>query len=62
MKRNLDIRLCFLPLFLMMVALLPACKKDGQNGAPTIKSVRAYKASPNDVQLSSNNPSCRTVL
>jgi len=62
MKRNLDIRLCFLPLFLMMVALLPACKKDAQNGAPTITSVRAYKASPNDVQLSSNNPSTDSTL
>jgi hypothetical protein len=27
MKKNLDIRLYLLPLFLMVVALLPACKK-----------------------------------
>ena len=30
MKKNLDIRLYLLPLFLMVVALLPACKKNNE--------------------------------
>jgi len=52
MKRFLDTRLYFLPLFLMMAALLPACKKTVENAAPpTITSVKSYLASPNDTVL-----------
>lgn len=55
MKRYLDTRACFLPLLLMMVALLPACKKnnDSNINPPSITSVRNYVASPNDTVLHS---------
>lgn len=40
--------LYFLPLFIMTVALIPACKKTVENGIPVISDVRNYTASPND--------------
>jgi len=46
-------RLGFLPLFLMMVALLPACKKNVESAPPVITGVRNYVASPNDTVLHS---------
>lgn len=45
-------RLYFLPLFVMMVAILPACKKDA-GGAPVITGVRNYVAAPNDTLIHS---------
>ncbi|MFI5136717.1 MAG: glycan-binding surface protein [Sphingobacteriales bacterium] len=64
MKRNLDIRLYFLPLFLMMVALMPACKKNIENSTtpPVITSVRLYHASGKDTLLSTGNPQTDTAL
>jgi len=58
MKKNLDIRLYFLPLLLMMVALLPGCKKnnEGSSNPPVITSVRMYHLSPKDTLLSTGNP------
>jgi len=58
MKRNLDIRLYLLPLFLMVVALLPACKKnnEGSSNPPVITSVRLYHLSPKDTLLSTGDP------
>jgi len=54
MKKFLDARLCLLPLLFAIVALLPACKKNGENAmAPAITSVRNYVASPNDTVLHS---------
>lgn len=54
MKKILDARLLFLPLLLMIVALLPACKKNGsENSPPVITGVRNYVASPNDTVLHS---------
>lgn len=56
MKRNLDIRLYFLPLIFAMVALLPACKKTNDNAAaPIVTSVRMYNPSPKDSLLSTGN-------
>ncbi|EHQ25978.1 glycan-binding surface protein [Mucilaginibacter paludis] len=52
MKRNLYLRLYFVPLFFVMVALLSACKKNADN-APIISGVRSYVASPNDTVLHS---------
>ncbi|SEM78517.1 hypothetical protein SAMN05192574_101804 [Mucilaginibacter gossypiicola] len=52
MKKKSYLRLCFLPLFLMAVALLPACKKDKNVSAPpVIANIRSYVASPNDTVL-----------
>ncbi len=45
-------RLRFLPLFFMIVAILPACKKHVVNG-PVITGVKNYVASPNDTTLHS---------
>ncbi|MES2276214.1 MAG: glycan-binding surface protein [Bacteroidota bacterium] len=57
MKKNLDARLCFLPLLLMIVALLPACKKNSDNTIPpVITSVRLYNPSPKDTLLSTGDP------
>jgi len=58
MKKKLYLSLCFLPLLLMIVALVPACKKnnDGSGAAPVVKSVRLYLASPNDVEISNGDP------
>ena len=58
MKKILNARLCLLPLFLMIVALLPACKKvnDSSNaGAPSITSVRLYHPSPKDTLIGTGN-------
>jgi hypothetical protein len=56
MKKVLDVRLCLLPLFFLMVALFPACKKIGSSGAaPSITSVRLYNPSPKDTLLSTGN-------
>jgi hypothetical protein len=58
MKRNLDIRLYLLPLFLMVVALLPACKKNNEGPSskpPVVTSVRLYHASGKDTLLSTGN-------
>ncbi len=48
MNKISNCRLYFLPLFIMMVALLPACKKNIENIIPVISDVRNYAASPND--------------
>ncbi|MEO6524266.1 MAG: glycan-binding surface protein [Mucilaginibacter sp.] len=58
MKKNLNLRLCLLPLLFAMVALLPACKKsnDSSNaGAPSITSVRLYHPSPQDTLIGTGN-------
>jgi hypothetical protein len=52
MKKKSYLCLFFLPLFVMIVALLPACKKNAENGAPpVISNIRSYVASPNDTVL-----------
>jgi hypothetical protein len=58
MKRTLDSRLLFLPLLLMIVALLAACKKEvtTNSAPPSITSVRMYNASPMDTLMSTGNP------
>ncbi|WP_183580707.1 glycan-binding surface protein [Mucilaginibacter sp. X5P1] len=58
MKRNLDIRLYFLPLFLMMAALMSACKKNNEVSStpPMITSVRMYRGPGIDTLLSTGNP------
>ena len=58
MKKFLDARLRFLPLLLIIVALLPACKKNSDNNImpPVITSVRLYNPSPKDTLLSTGNP------
>jgi len=49
--------MCLLPLLFAMVALLPACKKNNDNGAaPVITSVRINSPSPMDTILSTGNP------
>jgi hypothetical protein len=49
MNKILNRHLYFLPLFMMIVALLPACKKNiEKGGVPVISEVRNYAASPND--------------
>ena len=54
MKRILNPCLYFLPLLIMIVALVSACKKTTENGAPpVISSIRNYVASPNDTVLHS---------
>ncbi len=58
MKKILNARLCLLPLLLMIVALLPACKKinDSSNaGAPSITSIRLYHPSPKDTLIGTGN-------
>lgn len=58
MKKILNARLCLLLLLLMIVALLPACKKinDSSNaGAPSITSVRLYHPSPQDTLIGTGN-------
>src|SRR4051812_14964004 len=50
----------FLPLLLLIVALLPACKKDAGR-APSITAVRNYVASPNDTVLHSLVPNGQWV-
>jgi hypothetical protein len=64
MKKNLDIRLYLLPLLLMVVALLPACKKnnEGSSNPPVITGVRSYVASPNDTVLTSAVPKGQWVV
>src|SRR4051812_3444587 len=64
MKKNLDIRLYLLPLLLMVVALLPACKKnyEGSSNPPVITAVRSYVASPNDTVLTSAVPKGQWVV
>lgn len=49
MKKILNQR-SYLPLFIMIVALLSACKKDVER-PPIISEVRSYVASPNDTVL-----------
>ena len=51
MKKILNHRL-YLPLFIMIVALFPACKKDVEK-PPVISEVRSYVASPNDTIINS---------
>lgn len=49
MNKILNSRLYFLPLFIVIVALLSACKKNvGNNNGPVITDVRNYAADPND--------------
>lgn len=58
MKKILDGRLFFLPLLLVIVALLPACKKEAitNSAPPSITSVRLYNESPMDTLMSTGNP------
>ena len=49
MNKILNHRL-YLPLFIMIVALLPACKKDIER-PPVISEIRSYVATPNDTVL-----------
>jgi hypothetical protein len=51
MKKILNHR-SYLPLFIMIVALVSACKKDVER-PPVISEVRSYVASPNDTILNS---------
>ncbi len=51
MKKILNHRL-YLSLFVMIVALLSACKKDVER-PPVISEIRSYEASPNDTVLNS---------
>ncbi|MDP9076385.1 MAG: glycan-binding surface protein [Bacteroidota bacterium] len=63
MKKNLDIRLYLLPLLLMVVALLPACKKNTEgSNPPVITAVRTYVHSPNDTVLTSAVPTSQWVV
>jgi hypothetical protein len=52
MNKILNGRLYFLPLFIMIVALFSACKKNVEN-PPVITEVRSYVATPNDTVLHS---------
>lgn len=54
-------RLLVLPLILLTVAFLPACKKD-TGAAPAITGVRNYVASPNDTFLTSLAPNGQWVV
>jgi hypothetical protein len=54
MKKKSYLRLCFLPLLFMIVALSPACKKNNDGGSsapPVIAAIKSYVASPNDTVL-----------
>jgi hypothetical protein len=51
----------FLPLFIMMAAFLPACKKN-TGAAPSITGVRSYVASPNDTVLTGLVPNGQWVV
>lgn len=56
MKKKSYLRLCFLPLLFMIVALSPACKKNADGGSsapPVIAAIKSYVASPNDTVLHS---------
>jgi hypothetical protein len=56
MKKKSYLRLCFLPLLFMIVALSPACKKNNDGGSsapPVIAAIKSYVASPNDTVLHS---------
>jgi hypothetical protein len=55
MKKKSYLSLFFLPLLFMIVALLPACKKnaDGSSAPPVIAAIKSYVASPNDTVLHS---------
>jgi len=56
MKKKSYLRLCFLPLLFMIVALSPACKKNADGGSsapPVIAAIKNYVASPNDTVLHS---------
>jgi len=56
MKKKSYLRLCFLPLLFMIVALSPACKKNADGGSsapPVIAAIKSYVASPNDTVLNS---------
>jgi Surface glycan-binding protein B xyloglucan binding domain len=55
MKKKSYLSLFFLPLLFMIVALLPACKKnaDGSGAPPVIAAIKSYVASPNDTVLHS---------
>jgi hypothetical protein len=43
MKKKSDLRLYFLPLLLMIVALLPACKKNAENNIMPLRLLQAIK-------------------
>jgi len=63
MKRKLYLGLYLLPLFFMLVALLPACKKNTENSRPPeISGIRSYAASPNDTVLHSAVPDAQWVV
>lgn len=54
MKKLSYIVLYILPLFLLMMAVLPSCKKNNESGMPPmITGIRSYVASPNDTVLHS---------
>jgi hypothetical protein len=52
MTKVLNQRLCIMSLFIMIVALLWACKKDVEK-PPVISEIRSYLATPNDTILHS---------
>jgi len=52
MKKILNSRLHFLSLFIVIIALLSACKKDIEK-PPVISEIRSYIATPNDTVLHS---------
>ncbi|MEO7216380.1 glycan-binding surface protein [Mucilaginibacter sp.] len=55
MKNKSYLQLCYLPLLLLLVAFLPACKKDAATNSapPVIASIKSYVVSPNDTVLNS---------
>jgi len=52
MNKSIKHHLYILPLFLLIVALLPACKKTVER-PPVISEIRSYLATPNDTLLNS---------
>lgn len=64
MKIKSYLTLYSLLLFLLIVAVLPACKKDSENSSapPVISSIKSYAASPNDTVLHSAAPNGQYVV
>ena len=62
MKKISNSLLYFLPLFTMLVALLPACKKNIGNNVPVITDVRNYAPDPNDTVYNSLVPDNQWVV
>jgi len=63
MKIKSYLTLYSLLLFLMIAAVLPACKKETESSsAPVISSIKSYAASPNDTVLHSATPNWQYVV